>query len=188
MTTRRPFIPPRRPVFIGCEGESEVGYVGLLQDLLHAQEIAVHLIVENLGIGASEPQTRVELAVRKLEQLRRTRTAPKDRFVLLDHDQADVNPQRTEVARRLAHDNGIQIVWQRPCYEAVLLRHLPQCAARRPPTSLEADRALKREWNEYQKPMSRFELTRMIDRDGVLRAAAVEHELSLLLTCIALVS
>src|SRR5258706_3575822 len=101
MTTRRPFIPPRRPVFIGCEGESEVGYVGLLQDLLHAQGIAVHLVVENLGIGASEPQPRVELAVRKLEQLRRTRTAPKDRFVLLDHDQAEVNPQRTEAAQRL---------------------------------------------------------------------------------------
>lgn len=107
MTRRAPHIPPRRPVFVGCEGESEAGYVRLLQDLINAEGRAVHLIIENLGIGASEPQTRIELAVRKLEQLRRTRTAPPDRFVLLDYDQAEANPQRTEAAPRLAHEHHI---------------------------------------------------------------------------------
>ncbi|HTY49458.1 MAG TPA: RloB domain-containing protein [Steroidobacteraceae bacterium] len=187
MTGRRPFIPPRRPVFVGCEGESEVSYVRLLQDLIAAEGKAIHLIIENLGIGASEPQTRVELAVRKLEQLRRTRMAPQERFVLLDQDQADTNPQRTEAARRLARAHSIQIVWQKPCFEAMLLRHLPQCASRRPQTSADAGKALKREWPEYLKPMTRLELGRKIDRGAVLRAAAVEQELQLLLTCVQLV-
>lgn len=187
MTKRRPFIPPRRPVFVGCEGESEASYIRLLQDLINADGVAIHLIIENLGIGASEPQTRIELAVRKLEQLRRTRTVPRDRFVLLDHDQAEVNPQRTGAARRLAEEHHIRIIWQRPCFEALLLRHLPDCATRQPPTSADADRALRKEWPEYLKPMTRHELARKIDRDAVLRAAAVEQELRLLLVCIRLV-
>lgn len=187
MTRRTPHIPPRRPVFVGCEGESEAGYVRFLQDLINAEGLAVHLIIENLGIGASEPQTRIELAVRKLEQLRRTRMAPPDRFVLLDYDQAEANPQRTEAARRLARRHHIQIIWQRPCFEGSLLRHLPGATTRRPQTSADAERALTKEWPEYLKPMSYRELARRIDRDAVLRAAGVEEELGLLLRCIQLV-
>lgn len=184
MTQRRPHIPQRRPVFVGCEGESEAGYVRLLQDLINAEDVAVHLVIENLGIGASEPQTRIELAVRKLEQLRRTRTVLRDRFVLLDHDQANANPQRTATACSLAQKYRIQIVWQRPCFEALLLRHLPQCATRQPQTTADAGRALKREWPEYLKPMTYRDLARRIGRDAVLRAAGVEQELQLLLKCI----
>lgn len=187
MTRRRPHIPLRRPVFVGCEGESETGYVRLLQDLINAEGAAIHLIIENLGIGASEPQTRIELAVRKLEQLHRTRTAPQDRFVLLDHDQANANPQRTASALSLAQRHRIRIVWQRPCFEALLLRHLPQCAMRQPQTSADADKALKREWPEYLKPMTRIDLAKKIDRGAVLRAGMVEQELQLLLRCIQLV-
>lgn len=186
MRGRHSLIPPRRPVFVGCEGESETGYIGLLQDLLNAAAIPVHLVVENLGLGAGDPLSRIEMALRKLEHLRRTRTAPAERFVLLDHDQAAENPTRAHSAQRLASEHAILIIWQRPCFEALILRHLPQCAARRPPDTAEAERALKREWPEYEKPMTRAELARRIGLADVLRAAAVENELGALLERIGL--
>jgi hypothetical protein len=187
MRKRRSSIPQRRPIFVGCEGESESGYVGLLQDLIRDASVPVHLIVVDLGIGAGDPLTRIEMAVRKLEQLRRTRTAPPERFILLDYDQVDSNRDRATAAQRLAAQHNIQIVWQRPCFEAVILRHLPQCATRRPPDTPEAERALRREWAEYRKPMARADLGRRIKLEAVLQAATVEPELEAMLRCLGLI-
>jgi len=188
MTARRSTIAPRRPIFVGCEGESEIGYVGLLQDLLNAARIAVHLIAEGLGLGAGDPLSRIEMAVRKIEHLRRTRTAPAARFVFLDYDQVPQDTHRADTARRLARSHAITIIWQQPCFEAVILRHLPHCAARRPPDSAEANRALRREWPDYEKPMTRMELARRLDLAAVVRAAQVEDGLRAFLDCISLLS
>lgn len=188
MTRRRPpHIPQRRPVYIGCEGASEVSYAGFLQDLIRDAALPVHLIVEELGPGAGDPLARVEMAVRRLAHLRRTRTAPAERFVLLDFDQAERDPQRAERAKHAADDCAIVIVWQRPCFEAVLLRHLPDRATRRPPDTPEAGRALVKEWPDYKKPMTRADLARRLDQAAVRRAAAVEPELDALLRCLGLI-
>jgi hypothetical protein len=186
MTRRPSYIPLRRPVYIGCEGASEVSYAGLLQDLLRDADLPVHLVVEELGPGAGDPLARIEMAVRRLAHLRKTRTVPAERFALLDSDQAIRDPLRADRARRVAADNDITIVWQHTCFEAVLLRHLQGCATRQPPDSPEAGRALLREWPEYQKPMTRAALARRLDLAAVLRAAAVERELEILLRCLGL--
>lgn len=95
MTRRRPpYIPLRRLVYIGCEGASEAHYAGFLQDLLREVGLPVHLVVQELGPGAGDPLARVEMAVRRLAHLRRTRTAPAERFVLLDFDQAEGSATR----------------------------------------------------------------------------------------------
>lgn len=187
MTRRPPFIPQKRPVYIGCEGASEASYAGLLQDMLREANQAVHLVIEELGPGAGDPLDRIEMAVRRLAHLRRTRTAPVERFVLLDADQAAREPQRAERARRVAADNQITIVWQAPCFEALLLRHLDGHTTRRPPDTPEAGRALIRAWPDYRKPMPRAGLARRIDRASVLRAASVEPELEALLRCLGLI-
>ncbi len=187
MRSRRPFIPQRRPIFIGCEGESECGYVGLLQDLIRDAVLPVHLIIEDLGLGAGDPLSRIEMAIRRLEHLKRTRTSPPERFVLLDSDQAERDRNRADDARRLAVAHNIHIVWQRPCFEAVVLRHLPNRSTNRPPETLEAERALNREWPDYEKPMSRTELATRIDLAAVLQAAAVEPELGAMLRCMGLI-
>ena len=121
--TRRPppSIPERRPVFVGCEGESEVAYAGLLQDMLREAGIHVHLVVHDLGCGAGDPLARIQLAVQRLAQLRRTRIAPPERFILLDGDQAARDSARAGRARLLAAQYDITIVWQEPCFEALLL-------------------------------------------------------------------
>lgn len=187
MSRRRPpHIPQRRPVYIGCEGASEVSYAGFLQDLLRVAELPVHLVVAELGSGAGDPLARIEMAVRRLARLRLTRTAPAERFVLLDFDQAERNPQRADQAQRVAADNDVVIVWQRPCFEAVLLRHLQGLAGHRPIDTPRAQWALVREWPEYEKPMTRADLARRLDLAAVLRAAAVEPDLAALLTCLGL--
>jgi len=185
MRTRRRLIPQRKPVFIGCEGESEQAYAGRLQDLVAQQDLHVHLHIELLRAG--DPLARLELAVRKLAHLRRTRGTFPDRFVLLDTDQLALSPTRAQQAVAFAADNAIKIVWQEPCFEALLLRHLPGHAARRPPNNRATQIALLQDWPDYRKPMSRAELASRLDLDSVLRAAAVEKDLSLLLKCIGLV-
>lgn len=183
---RAPYIEPRRPIYIGCEGASEVGYAGFLQDLIRDANLPVHLHVEELGPGTGDPLSRIEMAVLRLKLLQKKRGVPVERFALLDSDQAERDPQRAERARRLAADNEINILWQRPCFEAMLLRHLAGKTANRPPDTLRAVRALEREWPEYKKPMTRSNLARRLDQDAVLRAAGVEAELQALLRCIRL--
>lgn len=186
MRRRPPSIPERRPVFIGCEGESEVAYAGLLQGMLREEGLHVHLVVRDLGRGAGDPFARIQLAVQRLKQLHRTRLVPPERFVMLDGDQAMRDHERAAAACRLAAEHNIAIVWQEPCFEALLLRHLPDRATRRPPDTPEALRVLEQEWPGYSKPMSREHLARRIDREAVRRAACVEPTLLTLLRCLGL--
>lgn len=185
MKTRRPFIPQRKPIFVGCEGESEQGYAGFLQDLIHEAGLHVHLNIELLKAG--DPLARIELAVRKLTQLRKTRGNFPDRFVFLDTDQLALSADRANRARQVAAANDIRIVWQEPCFEAVLLRHFAGRTAHRPPTNQATQDAILHEWPQYRKPMSRADLARKIDREAVTRAAGVEEDLMALLRCIGLI-
>lgn len=181
MSRRRAHIPTRRPVYVGCEGASEVGYASFLQDLIREANLPVHLQIDELGPGTGDPLSRIKMAVTRLNRIQKKRGAPKERFALLDFDQVERDPQRGEKARKLALDNRIKIVWQRPCFEAMLLRHLPGKTANRPPDTPGAVEALRREWPEYAKPMTRASLALRIDRDAVLRAASVETDLEGLL-------
>ena len=186
MSRRKPLMPQRRLVYIGCEGTSEANYASFLQDLLRDANLATHLVIEVLGPGAGDPLARIEMAVRRLKKLRETRIAPRYRFALLDSDQAARDPERAERARQTADDNKIVILWQRPCFEAMLLRHLPGLSEKRPPDTPQAGRALLKAWPKYQKPMPRAALATRIDQEAIRRVAGVEPELAALLRCIGL--
>jgi len=71
-------------------------------------------------------------------------SAPAASFTLLDEDQT-VLACGAETARQLAAQGDITSVWQGPCFEAVLLRHLPGYHTRRPSDTLGAGAALQRE-------------------------------------------
>ena len=185
MSRRQPTIPQRRPIFIGCEGESEQGYAAFLQDLVHEADLHIHLSIEVLRAG--DPLSRIELAIKKLENARRKRVNFNDRFVFLDTDQLALSADRAHRARALAAANDIRVIWQEPCFEALLLRHFEGRSGHRPLTNQTSEAALRQEWPQYQKPMSRAELARMIDHDAVVRAAGVEDDLLTLLRCIGLV-
>ncbi|MBV1703117.1 MAG: hypothetical protein KGQ46_15015 [Hyphomicrobiales bacterium] len=189
MSRRRPpFIPLRRPVYIGCEGASEVSYAGFLQDLLRDAGVPVHLHIDELGPGTGDPLSRIEMAVLRLKQLQKKRSAPPERFALLDSDQLALDANRAARAKKLAADNGVVILWQTPCFEVVLLRHLEGKTGNRPPDTPGAVKALEKEWAGYEKPMTRANLAKRIDLAAVLRAAGVESDLTALLRCIGLIA
>lgn len=186
MKTRRPLIPQRKPIFVGCEGESEQAYAGLLQDLASEHGLHVHLNIEVLKAG--DPLARIELAIRKLANLKRTRGLYSDRFVLLDTDQLSLSPTRAQQAINLAAEHGINIVWQDPCFEAVLLRHFQGRTTFRPPDNQATRTAILQAWPGYKKPMTRRELAGKLDLEAVVRAGRVENDLRQLLQCLGLIA
>ena len=182
---RRTFIQ-RAPVFLGCEGDSEQAYGQLLNDLLKESRKAFHIEVVNLNPGAGDPLTRVRRAEQEIARLAQRRSEFQFKAILMDTDQVHHDPDRRLTAERLAREQGIEIIWQEPCHEAFLLRHLEGFAQRRPPTSALALTALRSTWPENQKPMTKMKLARKIALEAVHRAAAVEPALSLFLHQIAL--
>lgn len=186
MSRRRPFRPQRVPIFIGCEGESERGYTAFLGRLAEQAGLAVHLDPVVLQPGGGDPLAIVELAEKRLSQGRRKQTAYAAKFVMLDRDKWGQAPARDLQVAGVAARAGLSLVWQDPCHEAVLLRHLDACAALRPPATPAAEEALRQRWRDYAKPMDGAGLARRLDHAAVLRAIAVEPELALLINTIGL--
>lgn len=185
MTRRRPQIPQRRVFFVGCEGESEAAYVALLNEHIRRRALAVALRAFHLNPGAGDP---LELVRRALQQIKQ-RHSRGDRFamsvVFLDQDKCVEAPARCQQAGALARDHGIHLIWQEPDHEALLLRHLPGCAALRPPRGTSMP-ALTQRWPEYRKPMTAASLAVRLDETCVLQARNVEPALAVFLNAIGL--
>jgi len=179
---RRQPIPPRRPVFVGCEGQSEAGYVAFLARLLRDRpEPRFHVHPVILQPGAGDPLQLVQRAIQKIAELQSRRERFAVRAILLDRGA----PDKDEAARRLARQAGIQLVWQSPDHEALLLRHLPGCRDLRPPSG-ESTRLLNRHWPGYRKGMAGVEVAQRLDLDSVRSACRVEPELRALIEAIGL--
>jgi hypothetical protein len=119
---RRPTIKPRRRIFLGCEGASEVGYGALLQQL--ADEVPLHIHIELHDLRGGDPLAIVEAARRKLESRIRIRGDFEIRALLLDDHLLGQNPIRDNQIGPLAQSKNLSLVWQRPCHEALLLHRL----------------------------------------------------------------
>ena len=178
---RRAFIEQRTRIFMGCEGESEGAYVSLLRAFAEDARLPIHVHAEVFPKGVGDPLARVERACMRIEQLHAQRGAFRHKFILLDTDQIENDKGRADRAMRLAAEEEIILIWQEPCHEALLLRHLPGRADRRPPATAEAVKALQKEWPEYAKPMTRHGLSQRLDLEAVRRAAQVEDQLARLL-------
>ncbi|WP_367276688.1 RloB domain-containing protein [Brevundimonas sp.] len=186
MSRRPAHIPQRVPIFVACEGDSEAAYVSFLRALADDANLPVHIHIEPFPAGVGDPLARVERAKLRLRQLRLQRGVFGRRFILLDSDQLELARDRGERAVRLAHQEGIELIWQRPCHEAFLLRHLPHRADRHPASARDALRVLQRDWETYAKPMTRLQLAARLDLESVYRAARVEPDLATLLRVIGL--
>jgi len=187
MRRRRPSRPQRIPIFVGCEGESERSYIGLLGRLADQGPFPVHLDKVLLQPGGGDPLAIVECAVQRLAHRRRTRqTAYQAQFVILDRDKWGKAPARDAQIADVAKRAELQLIWQAPCHEAILLRHLDNCAALRPPSTPVAEAQIAQRWPEYEKPMDTANLATRLDCKAVLRAAAVEPDLARLIRAIGL--
>ncbi|MDD1532687.1 MULTISPECIES: hypothetical protein [unclassified Bradyrhizobium] len=183
MRRRIALIPQRRPIFLGCEGQSEEGYGALLGRLARELDnVHIHLHAEVLQPGAGDPEALVVRAVQRIDHIQRRRAPFAVKAVMLDRGTA----QKNAAAEALARANGIDyLIWQNPDFEAVLLRHLPGCQALRPPAG-RSMQELQRRWPGYQKGTPALQLARQITLAEVRLAATVEPDLSSFLQSIGL--
>jgi hypothetical protein len=131
----------------------------------------------NLNPGAGDPIARLRKAEHEIDRRRQRRSAFRVQAVLMDSDQVDADNKQRQQAEQYGLDLGIRVIWQEPCHEALLVRHLDGFAQKRPMTSAAAGVMLKAAWPDYRKPMTKIQLARRIDLDAVRRAAAVEPAL-----------
>ena len=177
----------RKRFFLGCEGKSEIAYAKLLVKFAKQTGVSAYLDIRRLFPGAGAPLARVRLAIKELERPVQKRRVPyAGRFILLDRDQVQGNRRMAEDAERLAGERGIKLIWQEPCHEALLLRHLPGHAGEQPPTCRDAEIALKAAWPGYEKSMPVSSLSKQIDLAGLRRAAVAEPGLREFLNAIGL--
>jgi hypothetical protein len=149
---------------------------------------------------AGDADALIEQAVAPLSRLERAGGPYEARYVLLDTDVV-VNRNgdaHLDTLSRRAKREGMELVWQRTCDEALLLRHLQGCDRLKPPiqgcdrlkppTTRDALREIGKRVANYRKGWPASRLAEHIDADGVRRAAGVEPELRLLLQDIGLVA
>ncbi len=179
MRRRRLVIPQRRRVFLGCEGESERSYGALIGRLLENRRRDVHLHVVLLQPGGGDPLALVKLAQKRIaEGERKSESRYMYRAVLFDADRLGQSPLRDAQIAPIARAAHIQLIWQRPCHEALLLRHLDGCQQLRPPSPAQAMAELRQRWPEYVKGMPAMRLADQIDHGAIARVQLVEAELA----------
>ncbi|WP_342050443.1 MULTISPECIES: RloB family protein [unclassified Cupriavidus] len=177
-------LAQRKRVFVGCEGESERSYVTVLQRIL-GLNARHHLVTPVLNGG--DPLAIVEAAIKALRQERQlARDAFVAKFILLDRDLLGRAPDRDQRIEKSAAEYGFRLIWQDPCHEALLLRHLENCHNMKPPTTVASERALLKEWPRYRKNMAAQELSEIIHAAALQRIARVEPALAELLQLIGL--
>jgi hypothetical protein len=167
-------IQQRTRIYLGCEGPSEQSYGKRLGEIVEA--VGLHLYFDNdvLQPGGGDPLALVELAIRRIKAKEAKRTTFALRAILFDRDKWGIKPERDAQIEPLAKRHRLHLIWQEPCHEGFLLRHIEGHEAARPVTSDLASQALKRVWSEYHKPMAAIHLAVRIDLQAILRAASVE--------------
>jgi hypothetical protein len=178
-------VPLRRRVFLGCEGESERGYGARLRDLLNARRQDVHLDVVLLKPGGGDHLALAERAVRRLQDSKRKGEAAYEiRAILLDSDQRGAVRERDEKLYALVKLHDIRLIWQEPCHEAFLLRHLEGCGTRRPTTAAQALQDLCQQWPAYDKGLPAMRLAERIGEAELHRVRVIEKDLAAFLQMI----
>ncbi|MDR3753163.1 MAG: hypothetical protein P4K93_05430 [Terracidiphilus sp.] len=168
-------IPQRARIYLGCEGQSEQSYGKCLNVI--ADTLGLPLFLDCDVLGGGDPLSLVERAIRGIHERVTKRGAFLHRAIILDTDKLGNAPERDGRVALLAQKHRIHLIWQHPCHEGFLLRHLPDQETMRPQTSELALEALKRIWPEYRKGMPAIELATWIHAQALRRAATVEADM-----------
>jgi hypothetical protein len=169
-------IQQRARIYLGCEGQSEQSYGARLGQIGDAAGLYLHFDNDVLQPGGGDPLALVELAIRRIAEKERKRGVFSFRAILLDRDKWGQTPDRDRQIAPLLAENGLSVIWQNPCHEGFLLRHLEGNETARPATSDQAMQDLKRAWPEYYKAMPASQLAARLDKAAVRRASAVEPQ------------
>ena len=181
MRRGRPF-PKRTPFLIGCEGEGEHAFVRFLNILCDEAGLHVHLEAKSQGGGGS---VNVVTRTGRWLQKNRARQDYRARLILLDRDRIEIDPREGKAVQAAAARFNLEIVFQDPNQEGLLLR-LHEGQKRRQVTAREAGRLLRKEWPDYRKPPTAEQLRERFTLADVRRAATHDQQLQRLLSIIGL--
>ena len=168
---RRP-IPKRTRIFVGAEGESERSFAAWLQGLCDGEGHHLHLDVVVAG-GRSSAKI-VETCAGRCHEHSRRDGPYHARLILLDCDRLEDKRQNEADPRPIARREKIELIFQKPNIEGVLVRLHKGQETRQLATAEDAERALEKLWPEYRKPAPAAALRERFDLDHLRRAA--EHD------------
>ena len=108
----------KRRIYVGCEGEYEYAYVLWLRRLIQEERMQVYLEPDNLKGGGLRKMAKCAAANIK----RMDRDEPfSHRYLLLDIDRAEQYPEELADLKKILPKHQEEIVWQKPCGEAIQL-------------------------------------------------------------------
>jgi len=164
------------------EGESERAFVRFLERCCRNE--GLHLSVNIKLTHGGDSVSVVEAAGRHLAR-RADRTEIKSRLVLLDRDRIEEDRKAGRDAHAAAAKRDLQLIFQHPQHEGLLLR-LHHGHERRRVTARAALTELRKVWPEYSKPVTADQLTRRFSLSDARRAAQYDDELRRLLLLLGL--
>ena len=182
MGSGRPPFEPRRVIFIGTEGRSDRSFVQLLRHCCDEAGLHVHVRVEPGSGGGSVAVVRA--AARSLKRFGREDISAK--VVLLDRDRVTRNEKEGHDAQAEAAKAHLEIIFQKPNLEGVLLRLYEGHESRRVQAS-DTKRELQKLWRDYDKSsLTAEQLSQRFTVSDVRRAAKHDRQLRRLLEILGL--
>jgi hypothetical protein len=168
--TRGTLRPQRVRIFVGCEGDSEQSYSKFLYGLVNDNGGGFHLDAHILKGG--DPLACVKNALSKIERETMRRGQYSKKFVFLDSDLVETRPENSAEAIRIAAENGLVLIWQKPDHEGLLALHFTQLGHVRPNSKDEIEKVLRQHWPTYKKAANARDYAKILTVQNVRCAAA----------------
>ncbi len=165
----------RKRIYVAGEGLSEFGYTALLQSFADSNSLSVCLVKARFhkAKGGGDPLAILKRAILKAKEAERGGSGLlRRKYLFVDRDTLGINVARDQEMLALAGSEGFTLVWQAPCFEGFLLRHLEGCLELNPATCGDANSLLKGKLGSYKKGLSAHELRKCISLDDIVRAAS----------------
>jgi hypothetical protein len=172
----------KKRVFVGCEGKCEYTYGAFLSTYIDSVRDDRHLDRHNLGGG--DPLALIEAAIGIIDREEEKYGAYLHKVIFMDSDLLGRSAERDKRFRSLVASKNIQIVWQKPCFEALILRHLPKCHTKQPTSTKVAMSSLQRDWKTYSKQILAQDLLDRVDFSTFPQIRSVEPDLDAFLKTI----
>ena len=183
MPHRRPPVKPRRVIFIGVEGKSDRAFAQFLQRCCDQAGLHLHLAIKT-GHGGDSVDV-VKETTRHLTKHSDKRDISA-KLVVLDSDRIEQDRQAGRDAQAVASESGLEVIFQNPNLEGLLLR-LHQGHENRQIAADDSTAELCKVWPEYSKSsLTADQLTGRFDVSDVQRAARHDDDLRTLLNVLGL--
>ena len=178
-------VEPRRVIFIGVEGKSDLAFTRFLQSCCDEEGLHLHLKVTK---GSGGDSVSVVREADRYLKMHPGRGDISHSLVLLDRDRYPQDVQAGRDPQALASKAKLEIIFQNPNLEGLLLR-LHQGHESRIIAADDSMAELRKVWPEYGKSQSLLtadELKRRFTVSDLRRAASYDQELRRLLDVLGL--